>query len=147
VTEAQKRWPSFGYIQVPGLANRLISRYLRTQRKNMLRFFQERGLYALAERMKQIRNSRQGMLAKNRYFQQVLNEYSKLATPATATVTSVLEACYNRRRPQSSPYRKPLISRLPGTSTWVCRYRSNTGVHGYGLTPMLAYLSWREYLC
>jgi hypothetical protein len=81
MTEAQTRWPTFGYVQVPGLANRLISRYLRTQRKNMLRFFQERGLYALADRMKQIRNSRQGMLAKNRYFQEVLNEYSKLANP------------------------------------------------------------------
>jgi len=47
----------------------------------MLRFFQDRGLYTLANRMKQIRNSRQGMLAKNRYFQEVLNEYSKLASP------------------------------------------------------------------
>jgi hypothetical protein len=47
----------------------------------MLRFFQDRGLYTLANRMKQIRNSRQGMLAKNRYFQEVLNEYSKLNTP------------------------------------------------------------------
>jgi hypothetical protein len=83
MTEAQTRWPTFGYVQVPGLANRLISRYLRTQRKNMLRFFQERGLYALADRMKQIRNSTQGMLAKNRYFQEVLNEYSKLANPTT----------------------------------------------------------------
>jgi hypothetical protein len=81
MTEQQTRWPSFGYVQVPGLANRLISRYLRTQRKNILRFFNERGLFKLAERMKQIRNSRQGMLAKNRYFQQVLHEYQKLATP------------------------------------------------------------------
>jgi hypothetical protein len=81
MTEQQTRWPGFGYEQVPGLANRLLARYLRTQRKNMLRFFQERGLFDLAERMMQIRNSRQGMLAKNRYFQQVLNEYSKLANP------------------------------------------------------------------
>jgi hypothetical protein len=88
MNEQQTRWPSFGYVPVPGLANRLISRYLRTQRKNMLRFFQERGLYALADRMKQIRNSRQGMLAKNRYFQEVLNEYSKLANPTT--VQSIL---------------------------------------------------------
>jgi hypothetical protein len=80
MTEAQTRWTSFGYIQVPGLANRLISRYLRTQRKNMRRFFQERGMYVLADRMNQIRKSRQGMLAKNQMFQQVLNEYSKLVT-------------------------------------------------------------------
>jgi hypothetical protein len=72
----QTRWPSFGYIQVPGLANRLISRYLRTQRKNMRRFFQERGLFTLLDRMNQIRNSRQGMLAKNRMFQEVLNLYA-----------------------------------------------------------------------
>ncbi len=78
---AQARWPGFGYQQVPGLANRLISRYLRTQRKNMKRFFEERGLYTLAERMNQIRNSRQGMLAKNRMFQGVLSEYQQLVTP------------------------------------------------------------------
>lgn len=83
MTEAQTRWPTFGYVQVPGLANRLISRYLRTQRKNMRRFFQERGLYTLLDRMNQIRNSKQGMMAKNRMFQEVLNSYAKLSTPAT----------------------------------------------------------------
>lgn len=82
-TEQQARWPGFQYQPVPGLANRLIARYLRTQRKNMRRFFQERGLFTLADRMNQIRKSRQGMLAKNRYFQQVLNDYAKLTTPAT----------------------------------------------------------------
>jgi hypothetical protein len=85
MTEQQARWPSFGYQQVPGLANRHISRYLRTQRKNMLRFFQERGLYTLADRMSQIRKSTQGMIAKNRMFQEVLNSYAKLATPANVT--------------------------------------------------------------
>ena len=94
MTEPQTRWPSFGYVQVPGLANRLISRYLRTQRKNMLRFFQDRGLYTLANRMKQIRNSKQGMLAKNRYFQEVLNEYAKLTnpTPVQSVPGSVLQS-------------------------------------------------------
>src|SRR5271166_396536 len=81
MTEPQKRWPGFNYEPVPGLMNRHISRYLRTQRKNMPRFFQERGLFVLADRMSQIRKSRQGMMAKNRYFQEVLNEYSKLVTP------------------------------------------------------------------
>jgi len=84
MTEAQKRpWSEFNYVQVPGLANRFIARYLRTQRKNMRRFFQERGLYTLLDRMNQIRKSKQGMMAKNRMFQEVLNEYSKLANPAT----------------------------------------------------------------
>ena len=81
MSDQQARWVGFNYKQVPGLANRYISRYLRTQRKNMLRLFEERGLFALANRMKQIRDSQQDMLAKNRCFQQVLNEYAKLATP------------------------------------------------------------------
>jgi len=76
-----KPFAGLGYEPVPGLMNRIISRYLRTQRKNMRRFFQERGLYTLADRMDQIRNSKQGMLAKNRMFQKVLNEYSALSTP------------------------------------------------------------------
>jgi hypothetical protein len=89
MTEAQQaRWPGFKYEQVPGLANRLIARYLRTQRKNMRRFFEERGLFALADRMRQIRNSRQGTIAKNRYFQEVLNEYSKLANRTTTSAVS-----------------------------------------------------------
>lgn len=77
---AQARWPGFGYQPVRGLANRHISRYLRTQRKNMRRLFEERGLYALADRMNQIRKSRQGMLAKNRMFQKVLDEYAAIAS-------------------------------------------------------------------
>jgi hypothetical protein len=85
MTEQAKSWPSFGYEPVGPIVNKLLARYLRTQRKNMLRFFQERGLYALADRMKQIRNSRQGMLAKNRYFQDVLNDYAKLTAPITHT--------------------------------------------------------------
>src|SRR5271155_2578785 len=81
MTEA-KRTPfaSMGYQPVGAVMNKLIARYLRTQRKNMRRFFAERGLYVLLDRMNQIRNSRQGMLAKNRYFQECLNEYSKLVT-------------------------------------------------------------------
>lgn len=56
----------------------------------MLRFFMERGLFDLAERLNQIKRSRQGMLAKNREFQKVLNEYSERATarPATEAASS-----------------------------------------------------------
>lgn len=78
------RWGGLGYQQVPGLANRIISRYLRGQRRNMLCFFTERGLLDLAERMRQIRESRQGMMAKNRMFQEVLNQYAERATPKSA---------------------------------------------------------------
>src|SRR6202035_2255249 len=77
----QTPFASMGYEPVGAIVNKLLARYLRTQRKNMTRFFQDRGLFDLANRMKQIRNSRQGMLAKNRYFQDVLNEYAKLTTP------------------------------------------------------------------
>jgi hypothetical protein len=82
MTETQKPFESMGYQPVGAIVNRLLARYLRTQRKNMRRFFQERGFYMLAERMNQIRKSRQGMLAKNRYFQEVLNSYAKLTTPS-----------------------------------------------------------------
>jgi hypothetical protein len=86
--QAQTRWPGFKYEQVPGLANRLIARYLRYQRKNMIRFFTERGLVDLAERMRQIKNSRQGMMAKNRMFQEVLNEYARQVSPQLASTES-----------------------------------------------------------
>ena len=84
MTEATKPWASFGYEPVGAIVNRLLARYLRAQRKNMRRFFQERGMYVLADRMNQIRKSRQGMLAKNRMFQEVLNDYSKIANPVVA---------------------------------------------------------------
>ena len=99
MSEQIKPWSEFKYVQVPGLANRFIARYLRTQRKNMRRFFQERGLYTLLDRMNQIRKSKQGMMAKNRMFQEVLNEYSKLANPAAVASVpgSVLQP------PQAAP--------------------------------------------
>jgi len=89
------RWPSFPhYVQVPGLANRIIARYLRTQRKNMRRFFAERGLFALADRMSQIRKSKQGMMAKNKMFQGVLDDYSRLVNPTVSPTVpgSVLQS-------------------------------------------------------
>jgi hypothetical protein len=87
---APHRWTGLDYQQVPGLANRIISRYLRSQRKNMLRFFTERGMFDLAERMRRIKLSRQGMLAKNQMFQKVLNEYSERVTPKGTEATPPL---------------------------------------------------------
>ena len=84
MTEQVKPWSEFKYEPVGPIVNKLLARYLRTQRKNMRRFFQERGLFTLADRMNQIRKSRQGMMAKNRYFQEVLNDYSKLASPTVS---------------------------------------------------------------
>jgi hypothetical protein len=84
MNEQQKPWPGFNYQQVPGLANRHIARWLRSQRKNMIRFFHERRMYEFEERMLQIRKSRQGMLAKNRMFQEVLNAYARRTSPPAA---------------------------------------------------------------
>jgi hypothetical protein len=80
-TEQQKPFADLGYEPVPAIVNRILARYLRAQRKNMQRFFEDRGLFTLANRMKQIRKSRQDMMAKNLMFQGVLNDYSKLVTP------------------------------------------------------------------
>jgi hypothetical protein len=98
MTEQTQRWPGFGYVQVPGLANRHISRYLRAQRKNMRRFFEERGLLVLAGRMNQIRKSKQGMMAKNRMFQEVLNSYATQAMPAPRDVSEQMEPLHNVRQ-------------------------------------------------
>jgi hypothetical protein len=55
---------------------------------------------------------------------------------------------YNRRR--SLPARlKPSINKLPGVSTWVCRYRYpivgwQISVHGFGSTPTEAYHAWQR---
>lgn len=81
MTEQHKPFASMGYEPVGPIVNRLLARYLRAQRKNMRRFFAERGLIYLADRMNQIRRSRQGMMAKNSMFQKVLNEYAKLTAP------------------------------------------------------------------
>jgi hypothetical protein len=80
----QQRWPGFKYQQVPGLANRHIARWLRTQRKNMRRLFAERGMLDLVERMDWIQKSRQGMMAKNRMFQKVLDDYAQRTTTGAA---------------------------------------------------------------
>ena len=78
MNEPTPKWAGFKYEMVPGLANRFIARYLRGQRKNMERFFTQRGLLDSAERMRQIRLSRQGMMAKNAMFQKVLDDYARM---------------------------------------------------------------------
>jgi len=89
-TEQQKPFAGLGYEPVPAIVNRILARYLRAQRKNMHRFFEDRGLFTLANRMKQIRKSRQNIMAKNLMFQGVLNDYSKLITPVAPTNTSTI---------------------------------------------------------
>lgn len=92
ISQPKRSWVTLGYEPVRGLQDRIISRYLRGQRKNMERFFRERGLLDSAERMRQIRLSRQGMLAKNRMFQEVLNEYAQRVNPQGTAPQPVAEA-------------------------------------------------------
>jgi hypothetical protein len=99
MTEPQQekpRWPGFKYEPVRGLMGRHISRYLRIQRKNMRRFFMERGMFDLAERLDVIRkDSAMGMLEKNRKFQEILNEYSQRTAPQSDAKADDLEATGN----------------------------------------------------
>jgi|HubBroStandDraft_5_1064220.scaffolds.fasta_scaffold186146_2 hypothetical protein len=99
MTEPQQekpRWPGFKYEPVRGLMGRHISRYLRIQRKNMRRFFTERGIFDLAERLNVIRkDSAMGMLEKNRKFQEILNEYSQRTAPQSDAKADDLEATGN----------------------------------------------------
>lgn len=91
MTEPQQerpRWPGFKYEPVRDLMGRHISRYLRIQRKNMRRFFTERGIFDLAQRLDVIRkDSAMGMLEKNRKFQEILNEYSHRTSPTAISET------------------------------------------------------------
>jgi hypothetical protein len=99
MTEPQQekpRWPGFKYEPVRGLMGRHISRYLRIQRKNMRRFFMERGMFDLSELLNVIRkDSAMGMLERNRKFQEILNEYSQRTAPQPATKADDLEATGN----------------------------------------------------
>jgi hypothetical protein len=81
-------WPGFKYVPVRGLMDRHISRWLRTQRKNMRGFFASQGLTDLVLRMDAIKRSNAGMMEKNRRFQEILNEYSRRATPQPAAQTA-----------------------------------------------------------
>jgi hypothetical protein len=81
-------WESMGYVPVGHIRHKLIGRWLRTQRKTMLRFFMERGFFELAERVRQLRDdSRLDRMTKNHQFQRILDDYSKLITPKPAVST------------------------------------------------------------
>jgi hypothetical protein len=55
---------------------------------------------------------------------------------------------YNRR---SRLLTKPVVSKLPGTDTWVCRLRAPVGAEkhdrGFGLTVSEAYSAWKRKQC
>lgn len=55
---------------------------------------------------------------------------------------------YYNRRPPSLERPKPLISKLAGAPTWVCRVRGSDGTTagncGFGFTPTAAYNAWKR---
>lgn len=79
----KEKWGALGYKPVPGLINRVISRYLRGERKKMRRFFAERGMDIYVLRLDALRrNPRMSMLEKNKAFQEILNDYAQQVTGA-----------------------------------------------------------------
>jgi hypothetical protein len=99
VTEATQPWSGFKYQPVRGLTDRRIARYLRTQRKNMRRFFAERGMFDELEQMERIRKSRQGTVAKNEMFREVLDQYAAQTVQARAPIQGQMEPLQNVRAP------------------------------------------------
>jgi hypothetical protein len=88
VTEQPKPWAGLQYEPVRGLVERQIARYLRTQRRNMRRFFREKGYLDLAARLDEIRRDpTRNFMRKNRAFQEVLNEYMDRASPPSVAET------------------------------------------------------------
>lgn len=79
-------WAGFGYAPVRDLSYRHVARFLRTQRKNVRRFFQEQGHLDLFAQMDELRkDSTRNFVQKNTTFQKILNEHiSRSAPPAMA---------------------------------------------------------------
>jgi len=88
MTEQTQPWPGLKYAPLRGLTDRLLARWLRTQRKNMRRFFAERGMFDELEQMERIKRSRQGTVAKNQMFKEVLDAYAARATAQSAPKTA-----------------------------------------------------------
>lgn len=82
------KWRGLSYEPVRGLADRLVARWLRSQRKNIRRTFWERGHVDLAQQLEQLKqNPRQAALEKNRRFQEIMNEYIARVSSQAAPVS------------------------------------------------------------
>jgi hypothetical protein len=69
--------------------DRKVARFLRTQRKNLRRFFQSRGMLDLYDQMEQLRKQpNRGFMQKNRSFQRIMNEY--IASTNTSKAASAV---------------------------------------------------------
>jgi hypothetical protein len=88
MNDQPKPWAGLQYEPVRGLVERQIARYLRGQRRNMRRFFREKGHLDLAARLDEIRRDpTSNFMRKNRAFQEVLNEYMDRASPPPVAKT------------------------------------------------------------
>lgn len=114
------KWDALGYKPVRGYQDRVIARWLRSQRKQMRRFFEERGFPIYALRLDAIRrNPRMGMVEKNEAFREVLDDYAKQVTgqsvsaavpavgipEATPALQPVAEGVDLRDQPEPQPDR------------------------------------------
>ena len=87
MSETDSKWRGLSYEPVRGLADRLVARWLRSQRKSIRRTLWERGHVDLAQQLEQLKqNPRQGALEKNRHFQEIMNEYISRVSSQTAPV-------------------------------------------------------------
>lgn len=86
-------WSGFKYEPVRGLIDRKISRFLRAQRKNMRRIFQERGHLDLFAQMDELRkDSTKNFQQKNTTFQRIMNEHIARSVPDAAAATEAAPA-------------------------------------------------------
>lgn len=86
-------WAGFKYEPVRGLIDRKISRFLRAQRKNMRRIFQERGHLDLFAQMDELRkHSGMNFRLKNEAFQRIMNEHIARSVPDAAATTEAAPA-------------------------------------------------------
>ena len=89
----QTPWAGFKYEPVPGLINRHISRFLRSQRKNIRRMLAERGHTDLLDDMVALkRDPTLNFMQKNKRFQRIMNEYIARTTPVPAPEAAPAEA-------------------------------------------------------
>jgi len=85
-------WAGFGYEPVRGLVDHHVARFLRTQRKNMRRFFQERGHLDLFAQLDELcKDPTRNFMSKNTGFQRILNEYIARTAPPVAEAASSME--------------------------------------------------------
>lgn len=104
----RKPWSGLGYEPVPGLTNRIIARWLRSQRKNIRRMLEERGFVDLLGQMEELRrNPRMNFMQKNQRYQVIMNEYIARVSPPTGQAAPALESVARVVDLRDEPERQP----------------------------------------